>query len=95
MVFCLLQFYDHFFDGGLKGEISKLTAIRSRNGIKPGSALRILAADSDLYVAMIDDKIVCKIGARYDVGNLVPPGFQIATSGKDYAVWEKKFVKVT
>ncbi|CAL2279088.1 unnamed protein product [Prunus armeniaca] len=83
-------FYDHFFDWGLKDEITKLIAIRSRNGIKPDSALRIIASDADLYVAAIDEKIIAKIGSRHDVGNLVPPTYQIATSGKDYAVWEKK-----
>ncbi|KAI5314609.1 hypothetical protein L3X38_043785 [Prunus dulcis] len=82
--------YDHFFDWGLKEEITKLIAIRSRNRIKPDSALRILACDADLYVAAIDEKIIAKIGSRYDVGNLVPPTYQNATSGKDYAVWEKK-----
>ncbi|KAI5314612.1 hypothetical protein L3X38_043788 [Prunus dulcis] len=83
-------FYDHFFDWGLKEEITKLIAIRSRNGIKPDSALRIIASDADLYVAAIDEKIIAKIGSRYAVGNLVPPTYQIVTSGKDYAVWEKK-----
>ena len=73
----------------MKEEISKLTAIRSRNGIKPDSVVRILAADADLYAASIDDKIIMKIGPRLDVGNLVPPTFKIATSGKDYSVWEK------
>ncbi|KAM1264769.1 hypothetical protein ACFX15_034063 [Malus domestica] len=83
-------FYDHFFDWGLKGEISKLTAIRSRNGIKPDSALRILAADADVYVASIDEKIIVKIGPKMDLGQLIPPNFQVSTSGKDYAVWERK-----
>lgn len=87
-----MQFYDHFFDWGLKGEISKLTAIRIRNGISATSRVQILASDSDLYVAKIDDKIFVKIGTRFDVGNLVPPNFKIATSGNDYCVWEKKLV---
>ena len=52
--------------------------------------MRILASDADLYVAAIDEKIIAKIGPRYEVGNLVPPTFQLATSGNDYAVWEKK-----
>ncbi|KAK2997756.1 hypothetical protein RJ639_024903, partial [Escallonia herrerae] len=82
-------FYDHFFDWGLKDEIAKLSAIRTRNGISATSSVQIMASDPDLYVAMIDGKIIAKIGARYDVGNLVPPNFQIATSGKDYCVWEK------
>ncbi|KAK9942098.1 hypothetical protein M0R45_007787 [Rubus argutus] len=54
------------------------------------TVLHILAADADLYVASIDDKIITKIGPRYEVGNLVPPVYKVSTSGKDYAVWEKK-----
>lgn len=87
---CLLvQFYDHFFDWGLKEEIVKLIAIRSRNGIRPDSNCRIIASDADLYLAAIDEKIISKIGSRYDVGNLVPPGFHVSASGNNYAVWEK------
>ncbi|KAJ6805720.1 putative alpha-amylase isozyme 3B [Iris pallida] len=83
-------FYDHYFDWGLKREISALLAIRSRNGIKPSSSLRIIAAHGDLYLSAIDEKIITKIGPRYDVGNLVPPDFHVVASGKDYAVWEKR-----
>ncbi|XP_062158534.1 alpha-amylase-like [Alnus glutinosa] len=82
-------FYDHFFDGGLKEEISKLVAIRLRNGINSRSTVQIIASDADLYVAGIDDKIFMKIGPRFEVGNLVPSNFHVATSGQDYAVWEK------
>ncbi|KAF9622542.1 hypothetical protein IFM89_031946 [Coptis chinensis] len=82
-------FYDHLFDWGLKEEIAKLTAIRTRNGIQPNSAVRIIASDADLYLAAINEKIIAKIGSRYDVGKLVPPNFRIAAMGKDYAVWEK------
>ncbi|PKI50637.1 hypothetical protein CRG98_028949 [Punica granatum] len=87
-------FYDHFFDWGLKEEISKLISIRARNGINEKSRVKIVAADADLYVAAIgdDEKIMMKIGPRYDVGGLVPSNYQIATSGNDYAVWEKKAV---
>ncbi|KZV28895.1 alpha-amylase, partial [Dorcoceras hygrometricum] len=83
-------FYDHFFDWGKKDEISILCAIRARNGIAATSKVEILAADADLYVAKIDDKIISKIGPKYDVGHLIPPIFQVSASGKDYAVWEKK-----
>ncbi|KAG8377616.1 hypothetical protein BUALT_Bualt08G0051500 [Buddleja alternifolia] len=84
------SFYDHFFDWGKKDEISKLTAIRGRNGISATSKVEILAADADLYVAKIDNKVITKIGPKLDLGNLIPPDFQVATSGNDYAVWEKK-----
>ncbi|KAL6549375.1 hypothetical protein OROHE_008492 [Orobanche hederae] len=82
-------FYDHFFDWGLKDQIVKLCAIRARNGISATSKLQILAADSDLYVAMTDGKIIVKIGPKLDLGNLIPPDFHVATSGNDYAVWER------
>ncbi|XWS21197.1 hypothetical protein CRYUN_Cryun30bG0034700 [Craigia yunnanensis] len=83
-------FYDHFFDFGLKDEITKLVVIRNRNGINTSSSVNILASDSDLYMASIDDKIIMKIGPKMDLGNLVPSNYQLATSGNNYAVWEKK-----
>ncbi|GLT58945.1 hypothetical protein SLA2020_317980 [Shorea laevis] len=82
-------FYDHFFNWGLKEEIKKLVAVRNRNGISSTSTVNILAADSDLYVAAIDEKMMVKIGTRWDLGNLIPSNFQLATSGNNYAVWEK------
>ncbi|URD94142.1 alpha-amylase [Musa troglodytarum] len=56
------------FDWGLKEAITQLAEIRTRNGIHSGSALNILASDADLYMAMIDGKILTKLGSRYDVG---------------------------
>ncbi|KAF3785263.1 Alpha-amylase [Nymphaea thermarum] len=82
-------FYDHYFDWGLAREIKMLSGIRAKNGIKPGSSVEILVADKDLYVAKIDGKVIAKIGSRVDAGGLIPPGFHMVTSGKDYAVWEK------
>ncbi|ERM94081.1 alpha-amylase isozyme 3D [Amborella trichopoda] len=83
-------FYDHYFEWGKKTEIVQMSAIRKRNRIGPKSAVRILAADSDLYVAAIDEKIYMKIGSRYEVGDLVPSDFEVVMSGNDYAIWEKK-----
>ncbi|XP_019155877.1 PREDICTED: alpha-amylase-like isoform X2 [Ipomoea nil] len=80
-------FYDHFFDWGLKDEISKLISIRNSNGISETSAIEILAADADLYVAKIDGKVTVKIGPKEDVGNLIPPGLSPVASGQGYAVW--------
>ncbi|KDP29720.1 hypothetical protein JCGZ_18655 [Jatropha curcas] len=86
-------FYDHFFEWGLKEEIIKLSAIRKNNGISQTSSVNILAADSDLYVAKINDIVIIKIGTKNDLGNLIPPDFQVAASGNDYAVWTKKLKK--
>ncbi|XP_047977988.1 alpha-amylase-like [Salvia hispanica] len=83
-------FYDHFFDWGKKEEITKIIAVRRRNGIGAGSKVEILAAEANLYVAKIDDKIITKIGAEMDLGNLIPPDFKVAADGNDYAVWEKQ-----
>ena len=86
---CAVQFYDHVFDWNLKREITALAAVRRRNGIKAGSKLRILAAESDLYVAMVDERVVAKIGPRFDVGGVIPQGFKVAAHGDGYCVWEK------
>lgn len=77
------------FDWGLKEEISKISTLRAKNGISATSTVNILASDADLYVAMIDDKIIVKIGPKLDLGNLIPQNFKVATSGNDYCVWEK------
>ncbi|KAG6467419.1 hypothetical protein ZIOFF_074765 [Zingiber officinale] len=82
-------FYDHLFDWGLKEQITDLAAIRMQNGIHPASTLTILAADADRYVAMIDGKVITKLGPRFDLGNLIPPNFQLVASGKGYCVWAK------
>ncbi|KAJ8538081.1 hypothetical protein K7X08_014621 [Anisodus acutangulus] len=83
-------FYDHFFDWGLKDGISTLASIRKRNGISETSSLQILAADADLYVAMIDEKVIVKLGPKTDLGSLIPPNYQVAATGQDYSVYEKK-----
>jgi alpha-amylase len=48
-----------------------------------------LVADGDLYVAMIDEKVIVKLGPRLDVGNLIPSGFHGVAHGDNYYVWEK------
>jgi alpha-amylase len=89
---CVLQFYDHYFDWGLKDEIKTLLDIRKRNDLNANSKVEIKAADGDLYVACIDDRVLMKIGPRFDMGNLAPnlEEYSIAATGKNYCVWEKK-----
>lgn len=89
MIF-VFQFYDHFFDWGLKEEIEHLVAIRTKQGIHKDSKLRIIEADADLYLAEVDGKVITKLGSRFDVGHLIPEGFQVVAHGKDYSVWAKK-----
>lgn len=86
-----MQYYDHLFLWGkLKEELGSLTAIRTKHGINARSSVNILAADADLYMAGIDDKIIVKIGPNGDLRNLLPQNYQLVTSGINYAVWEKK-----
>ncbi|XP_074285895.1 alpha-amylase-like isoform X1 [Silene latifolia] len=83
-------FYDHFFEWGLKEEIIRLSSVRTRNAITEASSVNIMAANADLYVAMIDGKIIVKLGTRNDLGNLIPSNFKVATYGANYCVWEKQ-----
>ncbi|KAG4962460.1 hypothetical protein JHK84_039556 [Glycine max] len=83
-------FYDPYIEWGLKEPIKKVTEIRKRNGVTATSRVNILAAEADLYMAEIDNKIIVKIGPKMDLVNLLPPNVQVATSGQDYAVWKRK-----
>ncbi|EHA8586484.1 alpha-amylase isozyme 3D [Cocos nucifera] len=83
-------FYDHLLTMGLKESITQVAAVRTRNGIHPGSTLRIIVAEKDLYIAAIDEKIIAKIGQRdaFD-GSIIPSNFNVTLSGEHYALWEK------
>ncbi|KAJ3695892.1 hypothetical protein LUZ60_001269 [Juncus effusus] len=81
-------FYDHYFEWNLRDEIHNLATIRRLNKIHPTSVLRIIAAEADIYVAAIDERVIVKIGTRYHVGNLVPPDFHLVAHGNQYAVWQ-------
>ncbi|XP_066349399.1 probable alpha-amylase 2 isoform X1 [Miscanthus floridulus] len=82
-------FYDHFYDQGvpLHDEIAKLMQIRKCQDIHSRSSIKILEVRSDLYSAIIDDKLCMKIGD----GSWCPgdPEWRLAVSGDRYAVWHK------
>ncbi|RLM64936.1 hypothetical protein C2845_PM16G06550 [Panicum miliaceum] len=82
-------FYDHFYDQGssLHDEIAKLMQIRKCQDIHSRSSVKILEAKSDLYSAIIDEKLCMKIGD----GSWCPsePEWRLAASGDRYAVWHK------
>ncbi len=67
-------------------------ALRKKAGIRADSQLDILAADHDMYVARCGGLTV-KLGPRFDMPeDLVPSkeeGWEVAASGKDWAVWAK------
>eukprot|EP00198_Chlamydomonas_reinhardtii_P004866 XP_001694202.1 alpha-amylase [Chlamydomonas reinhardtii] len=87
-------FWDHLFDWGedVRKAITGLVALRRRAGLHSESKLEILAAEPDMYVARVGEKVTVKLGPRYDMGNLLPKeaeGWKFVMSGKDWAVWEK------
>ncbi|EPS68543.1 plastid alpha-amylase, partial [Genlisea aurea] len=85
-------FYDHVFFSPLRDQIASLIRIRTRNRIHCRSIVKILKADKDVYAAMIDEKLVMKIGPGY----YEPPPLDgrrncwtAATDGRqDYRIWE-------
>ncbi|RWR90644.1 putative alpha-amylase 2 [Cinnamomum micranthum f. kanehirae] len=82
-------FYDHFYDWGnpTHDQIVKLLDIRRSQDIYSRSSIRILEAQSNLYSAIIGEKLCMKIGD----GSWCPSGreWKLATSGHRYAVWHK------
>eukprot|EP00198_Chlamydomonas_reinhardtii_P004968 XP_001694304.1 alpha-amylase-like protein [Chlamydomonas reinhardtii] len=87
-------FWDHVFEWGepLRQEITALAQLRQRVGLHSESKLEILAAEPDMYVARVAEKVTVKLGPRCDMGDLLPKeddGWKFVMSGKDWAVWEK------
>ena len=87
-----VQFYDHVFDWNLKQEISALAAVKKWD--PPGEQAEHPRREGDVYVAMIDDKVITKIGSRYDLGSLIPSDFHAVAHGNNYCVWEKSGLRV-
>uniref|UniRef100_A0A0D9W2F2 Alpha-amylase n=1 Tax=Leersia perrieri TaxID=77586 RepID=A0A0D9W2F2_9ORYZ len=82
-------FYDHFYDWGdsFHANIAKLMEIRKCQDIHSRSAVKILEARSNLYSAIVDDKLCMKIGDS----SWCPSGpeWKLAACGDRYAVWHK------
>jgi alpha-amylase len=79
-------YWPHFFDWGLKDQISALIKIRRDAGLTSTSSVNILRAEQGLYAAVIDGKVAVKLGdVSWDPG----PGWRPAAQGPSYAVWAK------
>ena len=64
-------FYDHIYGNSqLRHVVERLMELRKNNGIHCRSAVKILKAERDVYVAEIDDKLIMKIGP----GDFAPAG---------------------
>ncbi|HCE97979.1 MAG: alpha-amylase [Elusimicrobia bacterium GWC2_51_8] len=80
-------FWSHFFDWGLKNEITKLAGIRKTLGITSSSNVNIVHASQDIYAAVIDNKLAVKLGYQsWDPGS----GWSLSVQGNGYKVWSKK-----
>ncbi|MEW5305901.1 MAG: hypothetical protein WDW36_008413 [Sanguina aurantia] len=88
-------FYDHFWEekNGLSGAVRELVALRRKHGIHCRSKVVIKKAVNDVYAAVVDDKLVVKLGR----GDWSPSGAglllqgqqpQMASCGLNFAVWE-------
>ncbi|MCX7647534.1 MAG: alpha-amylase family glycosyl hydrolase [Elusimicrobiales bacterium] len=83
-------FWPHFYDWGqdYKNAIKKLIQIRKKAGINSKSPIKILAAQNELYAALITgDKyyVVLKLGKNW--GWYPGNEWTLETSGERYAVW--------
>lgn len=80
-------FWEHFFhyNGRLQKPIRDLIAIRQRNNIQADSPIFIHHAENNRYAATIGGRVAVKMGSRsWSPGE----GWRLATSGRDFAVWE-------
>ncbi len=83
-------FWPHFYDWGneYKEKIKSLIKIRKNAGISSTSPIKILAAQNELYAAVIEgDKqyVVVKLGKNW--GWYPGDNWKLETSGERYAVW--------
>ncbi|CAM6092911.1 unnamed protein product [Calypogeia fissa] len=83
-------FYDHIYSYKLMDEIKKLLDLRKRHRINAVSKVNIQKAEGDIYVAKIDNRVILKLGPRYDMGSLLPgkDSWKLTLTGPDFAIWE-------
>ncbi|KAK9052138.1 hypothetical protein SSX86_028766 [Deinandra increscens subsp. villosa] len=78
-------FYDHLFSR-YKSEISALISLRKRNKINCRSTVKIKKAERDVYAALIDEKVVMKIGPGHYEPESGSQKWSLAVQGNDYKV---------
>jgi alpha-amylase len=79
--------WEHYFDWGtdMRNHIDYLIDLRQAENITMTSAVNIIMANNNEYVARIDDKVTVKIGPgqSYNPGS----GWVLDNSGIDWAIW--------
>ncbi len=77
-------YWPHFFDWGLKKEISALIGLRRQAGVDAASQVVVLKAEQGLYASVTAGRLALKLGDRpWSPGE----GWRLAASGPGYAVW--------
>ena len=79
-------FYDHYRNDHWRKAVVKLMEIRKDYQIHCRSQIHILKADSGVYAAQIDDRIIVKIGPR-DWGPAGGKAWEKLASGHQWCVW--------
>ncbi|KAL7149010.1 hypothetical protein ABFS83_05G011200 [Erythranthe nasuta] len=80
-------FYDHIFSD-YQNEISALISVRKRNTINCRSRVTIIKAERDVYAAIVDEKLIMKIGPGHYEPTTGAENWSVAVEGRDYKVWE-------
>ena len=81
--------------GDMAADIARLCAIRREVGIQADSAITIVLAEADMYVARIEGahaELAVKLGPRYDLPEEILPAtdvWTLLTSGEGYALWSR------
>ncbi|MBW7875535.1 MAG: hypothetical protein H3C47_06090 [Candidatus Cloacimonetes bacterium] len=81
-------FYEHFvdWDDRVRDGIAVLMGLRHKAGIHSGSSLEILKAEQDLYVGVVDSRVLLKLGR----GQFQPEnGWSILLEGLDFSVYSR------
>jgi hypothetical protein len=82
-----MVWWPHYFNWGIKTEIDAMIKIRKDNQLSSTSALNIVAATTNLYAAIIDDKVAMKLGS--DNWSPSGTGWILKLSGTGFAIWDK------
>eukprot|EP00884_Botryococcus_braunii_P002375 jgi/Botrbrau1/12138/Bobra.0186s0053.1 len=79
-------FFDHLEDPRLLNVVRRLIALRRRTGIHCRSQVKIIAAERDVYVAIVDDRLFLKMGpGQYTVEE---QKWKLVEGGNNFAVYE-------
>src|SRR6187402_1195588 len=82
-----MVWWPHYFNWGIQSQIDAMIKIRKDNLLSSTSALNIVTASTNLYAAIIAEKVAMKLCSD----NWTPPGtgWILKLSGTGFAIWDK------